>query len=267
MENKEKIDKRTAEADNKRRRANSSSPNRQNEPTKKHGDKDSESAHNRENEDASKGSHLLEDEKRFGLDAEMVDPNDTDTDYLSQPQPMSDQLRSIYPGAPGKNDGKANAGEQKATDQNRDAGERRNNFGQAGYDAGEKNEDQGDFLDTERGNYSKHNDYQDRQGRQKDLDLEEEFPHEERNRFPSSPAGNKDNEASNITNRDDKNQKRNATGEETPAFSSGLQNDWDENAVNPKSYGETDYDDRDVRRRQDEGQQPWDESDKEEDNV
>ena len=267
MENKEKINKRTAEADNKWRRANSSSVSRQNEPTKKHGDKDSKPAHDRENEDAAQGSHLLEDEKRFGLDAESVDPNDTDKDYLSQPQPMSDQLRSIYPGAPGKDDGKTKTDDQNPQDRKQESGEKRNNLGQAGYDAGKKDEDRSDFLDTERGNYSKHNDYQDRQGRQKDLDLEEEFPREERNRFPSSPAGNKDKEASNITNRDDKNQKRNSSGEETPAFSSGLQNDWDENAANRKAYGETDYDDRDVRRRQDEGQQPWDDSDKDEDNV
>lgn len=268
MENKDRINQnQVADEDQKWMDQKNRNKNVQEEVTKKHGDKDAEGKAGSDSDThKEKKNNQLSDEERFGLDAEFADPNETDQDYLTQPQPMSDKLRSIYAGAAGTEEDRQKLAEERKHDHETD--ERRKDLGQAGYSEANDEPKIKRFLDTERGNYAGHEDYQDRQGRQADGKLEEEFPHEERNTYSQAATGKDDEkEPSNITDRDDKDQKRSSSGHETPDFSSSLQNSWDEDATNSERYGETDYDDHEVRRRQDAGQQPWDESDRDEEDA
>lgn len=247
----------------------------QDEGTKKHGIKEDDSSgftrksgESEENPDNVKNRSQQSDNDPHGSNAEFADPNETNIDYLQQPQPMSSDLENIYAGAPStKEERDALVQERKRQQENE-----RKDLGQAGYSSGrakqgsDENENQGggkdQFVDTERGNYSKHNDYQDRQGYERNKNLEDEFPNGERNRYSHIKHGLKDSTDESSGGKDGETNTKSSYGgrKDTPDFPSGMENKWDDTSANPKGYGETDFDDEEIRRRQDEGNEPWDES-------
>ena len=250
----------------------------QNEGTKKHGIKDSDPAStssNPNNSEVSRNKAKNESQKADnnldGSNAELADPNETNEGYLNQPQSLSPDLESIYAGAPSTKEEREALAQQRKREKENDSDERKN-LGQAGYSSGEGKQDsghsqssggdKGTFVDTERGNYSKHKDYQDRQGHERNKNLEDEFPNGERNRYSHIKHGLKDSADESSGGKGQVTDKKSSYGDgkDSPNFPSSMENKWDDSVAGSKKYGETDFDDEEVRRRQDEGNQPWDES-------
>lgn len=228
---------------------------------------------------------------RYNENAEFMDHQDTmevNDDDFQQPQSMSQGLSSIYPGKASSRKDREELAEERRKEMTDEDNRRKNREQHQGYFPESSNQmDWKDnqntkrYMDTERGNYARHRDYQDRQGRERGRNLENEYPAEERNRYfygpdryerqrPDRYEGKphaygdtpswKHDEYRDHLRQGDYRRGRNEyrTGEREPHYPSARQNQWDDNTTDYRGYEETDYDDREVRRRRDEGMKPWD---------
>lgn len=311
IKDKEKLEKEKA-LDNKRneqkspnfheiaRDENSNAPKGQvqHEPRKKHGDKKDERKQPGKPE-GQENLNAMDNEdpqlETFGP-TEFMDPQDledSEPDYLNQPQSMSRDLGSIYPGRASTREEREAKARERFEQRNRQSGgnERRGyGYGRQGrFEESQnwqgRNEDHAydrRYLDTERGNYNRHQDYQDRQGYERNRNLEDEYPNDERNRYHYGPDRDERNGPDRGEGKaspygrarawDREEYRREAYGnpwrgssrydadDSAHNYSSARQNDWDEDSTRYRGYQETDYDDRDVRRRRDEGRKPWETS-------
>lgn len=269
-----------------------------NEGSKNHGDKEQLENSKVKGQSNSPASNYTEEDNqdtqnlRDDANAEYVDHqdlNETNDDDFQQPQPMSQDLSSIYPGRASSREEREQLAEERQRKMTAQENRRSNSgqhqqgaFPESRSQMGWKdNQDNKRYMDTERGNYARHRDYQDRQGRERNRNLEDEYPSEERNRYTYKPdryegqgperhSGQphpygdtpswEHEEYRNHIRQGGKRRGMNEyrSRERDPNFPSARQNEWDDNMTDYRGYEETDYDDREVRRRRDEGMQPWD---------
>lgn len=262
---------------------------------KHHGDKmRSETSDNDErqpepisNNEEGQSREMIEDDANAEY-MDHQDVNETNDDDFDQPQPMSEGLSSIYAGRASTQEERealARKRQQETNDpsSNRKKGPReQDKFKEIKDPMAWKNnkKEGGQYVDTKRGNYERHPDYQDRQGREKGANLENEYPSEERNRYYNKPDRLDGREPERVSGephpygdtpswkhkeyREDVRQGKLGkargevpSGHRDPNFSPARQNDWDNEPRGDEPYGDFDYEDREVRRRQDEGLRPW----------